>query len=174
MAICEFRVRNALYRVSPLLLLSILAFLPLSSCAGKKAVTDSPNPTLRTVAITAGEAPIVAEIARTEVERERGLMFRTGLEDGKGMLFIFEKDERLSFWMKNTRIPLSLAYISSDGTIRQIVELEPESLAPVQAERSVRYALEMPKLWFGRAGVKVGDLVRLADGGDIGSLAGFN
>jgi uncharacterized protein len=173
MALSEIRARKA-WHGSCLLLFPILFFLPLASCAGKKAVTDSPNPTLKTAAIMAGGAPVLAEIARTEVERERGLMFRTSLEDGKGMLFIFDQDERLSFWMKNTRIPLSLAYISSDGTIQQIVELEPESLAPVQAERSVRYALEAPKLWFGRAGVRVGDRVRLADGGDIRSLAGFN
>jgi uncharacterized membrane protein (UPF0127 family) len=152
----------------------LILALSLSACAGKKAVTDSPNPTLKTAALAAGSASVMAEIARTEVERERGLMFRTSLEDGKGMLFIFDRDERLSFWMKNTRIPLSLAYISSDGTIRQIVELEPESLASVQAERSVRYALEVPKLWFSRVGVVVGDRVRLADGGDIRSLGGFN
>jgi uncharacterized membrane protein (UPF0127 family) len=72
--------------------------------------------------------------------------------------------------MKNTRLPLSLAYISSDGSIRQIVDLEPQSLASVQAERSVRYALEVPRGWFGRAGVRVGDIVRLADGGELDGI----
>ncbi len=140
----------------------VAALLPsLQSCAGKKAVTDSPNPILKTALIKVGSAEVLAEIARTEVERERGLMFRTSLEDGKGMLFVFDKDEMLSFWMKNTLIPLSLAYIASDGTIRQIVELEPQSLQPIRADRSVRYALEMPKRWFERAGVRVGDRVDL-------------
>jgi hypothetical protein len=146
--------------VVSLILASLLLF-PLASCVDRRAVTDSPNPPLATSTIRVAKAHVVAEIARTEVERERGLMFRTSLEDGKGMLFIFEKDERLSFWMKNTRIPLSLAYIASDGTIRQIVDLEAESLATVQAERSVRYALEVPKGWFERAGVGVGDSVDL-------------
>jgi uncharacterized membrane protein (UPF0127 family) len=86
------------------------------------------------------------------------------------MLFIFDAVGDYPFWMKNTLIPLSLAYISSDGSIRQIVDLEPQSLASVQAERSVRYALEMPRGWFERAGVRVGDLVRLADGSGIGGL----
>jgi len=141
--------------------------LPLASCAGKKEATDSPNPKLATATITVGSARVVAEIARTEVERERGLMFRKSLADGEGMLFIFDKDEQLAFWMKNTLIPLSLAYVASDGTIRQIVDLQPESLASVQAERSVRYALEVPRGWFDRAGVRVGDRA------DFGSLRGI-
>jgi uncharacterized membrane protein (UPF0127 family) len=157
-------------RVSLLLACYLLFTLPLVSCAGKKSATDAPNPVLKTAAIEVGSAQVLAEIARTESERERGLMFRKSLGDGKGMLFIFDKDDRLAFWMKNTLIPLSLAYIASDGTIRQIVDLEPESLAPVQSERSVRYALEMPKGWFDRAGVGVGDLVRVAGGADLSGI----
>lgn len=147
-----------------------LALVVLSSCAAQKAVTDSPNPKLATLAMRIGNANLVAEIARTEVERERGLMFRKRLEDGKGMLFVFDKDDRLAFWMKNTLLPLSLAYISADGTIRQIVDLEPESLAAIQAERSVRYALEVPRGWFDRAGVRVGDVVSFADGVDLAGI----
>jgi len=144
------------------LLPALALILSLASCAAaKKAVTDSPNPTLAAVSIKVGSAQVLAEVARTEAQRERGLMFRTSLADGKGMIFIFDKDDLLAFWMKNTKLPLSLAYISSDGTIRQIVDLEPGSLASVEAERSVRYALEVPKGWFGRAGVKVGDKVEL-------------
>ena len=139
----------------------LVIVLPLASCAGKKELTDSPNPKLTTVSIKVGNAVVLAEVARTDGERQRGLMFRTSLEDGMGMIFVFDKDERLSFWMKNTVLPLSLAYIASDGTIRQMVDLEPQSLAGVQAERSVRYALEVPKGWFERAGVHVGDAVDL-------------
>ena len=112
--------------------------------------------------IKIGGAQVLAELARNETERERGLMYRKSLEDGQGMLFVFDSDQQLSFWMKNTIIPLSLAYISSDGTIRQIVDLVPQSLASVQADRSVRYALEVPQGWFDRAGVRVGDMVDLA------------
>jgi hypothetical protein len=138
----------------------LLAF-GLSSCADgkKKEVTDSPNPKLTTSSLLIGNARVVVEVASTENERERGLMFRSSLADGEGMLFVFDKDDILAFWMKNTKIPLSLAYISSDGTIRQIVDLEPESLASIPSERSVRYALEVPRGWFSRAGVKVGDKV---------------
>jgi uncharacterized membrane protein (UPF0127 family) len=100
------------------------------------------------------------EIARTEAERARGLMYRKSLNDGKGMLFVFEKDEILSFWMKNTLIPLSIAFIASDGRILEIRDMEPESLIPVKSSRSVRYALEVPRGWFDRAGVKPGDRFR--------------
>ena len=79
------------------------------------------------------------------------------------MLFVFDSDERLSFWMKNTLIPLSIAYIASDGTIREILDMEPHSLAPVPSQYSVRYALEVPKGWFSRAGVRVGDRVSIPE-----------
>jgi uncharacterized membrane protein (UPF0127 family) len=141
----------------------LLAALSLVSCsAQKKEVTDSPNPKLATSLLKVGSAEVLAEIAATAVERERGLMFRSSLADGAGMLFIFDKDEQLGFWMKNTKLPLSLAYISSNGAIRQIVDLEPHSLATVQSEFSVRYALEVPRGWFERAGVKVGDKLDLS------------
>jgi uncharacterized protein len=150
-----------LRRASCLLFACFLA-VGLSSCAPKaKAVTDSPNPKLVTTSIQIGGARLLAEVAATETERERGLMFRSSLAEGAGMLFVFDKDDKLNFWMKNTVLPLSLAYISSDGTIRQIVDLEPESLASVPSERSVRYALEVPRGWFSRAGVKVGDRMDL-------------
>jgi len=132
--------------------------LALAACAAQKG-----NPPLRTELLTVGPAQVVAEIARTPGERELGLMFRKELADGKGMLFVFESDERLSFWMKNTLMPLSIAYISSDGSIREILDMEPRSLAPVSSQYSVRYALEVPQGWFSRAGVRVVDRVVLPD-----------
>jgi hypothetical protein len=132
--------------------------LVLSACAAQKG-----NPPLRTERLAVGPAQVTAEIARTPGERELGLMFRKDLPDGTGMLFVFDADERLSFWMKNTIVPLSIAYISSDGTIREILDMEPQSLAPVPSQYSVRYALEVPRGWFSRAGVRVGDRVILPD-----------
>lgn len=102
-----------------------------------------------------------AEIAANDEDRARGLMFRDSLPEGEGMLFAFESDRRLSFWMKNTRVPLSIAFIVSDGRIVEIRDMEPLSLAAVESERSVRYALEVPRGWFSRAGVSVGDTVEL-------------
>jgi uncharacterized membrane protein (UPF0127 family) len=100
---------------------------------------------------------IKVEIAKTDEERSRGLMFRKSLADGEGMLFVFERDQPLSFWMKNTLIPLSIAYISSDGRIMEIRDMEPGNLDPVRSSRSVRYALEVPQGWFGRVNLGIGD-----------------
>jgi uncharacterized membrane protein (UPF0127 family) len=109
----------------------------------------------------AGAVTLKAEIARTEDERERGLMFRTSLADGRGMLFVFDRDQIMSFWMKNTQIPLSIAYIRSDGGILEIRNMRPLDESLVRSSRSVRYALEVPQGWFDRAGVKAGDRLLL-------------
>jgi uncharacterized membrane protein (UPF0127 family) len=104
-----------------------------------------------------GPVTLMAEIARTDTQRERGFMFRKEIKDGAGMIFIFERDQILSFWMKNTFVPLSIAFISRDGVILEIRDLEPENLRPVVSGRSCRYALEVPRGWFGRAGLGPGD-----------------
>ena len=104
---------------------------------------------------------ITAELAQTEAERTQGLMYRKNLPDGEGMLFIFDRDQQLSFWMKNTLIPLSIAFIASDGRIVDIKDMQPRDLNSVKSSRSVRYALEVPQGWFSRAGIKPGDLVKI-------------
>jgi uncharacterized membrane protein (UPF0127 family) len=104
---------------------------------------------------------IEAEIARTDTQRERGLMFRKELAGGKGMLFIFERDQIMSFWMKNTLIPLSIAFIASDGRIMELKDMQAESMRTINSSRSVRYALEVPQGWFSRAGIAAGDRVDL-------------
>lgn len=131
-----------------------------ASCSAQSANsqdTSKPNPRLKTVTLRAGAVEIKVEVAATELERTRGLMFRKSLADGQGMLFVFDTDQKVAFWMKNTSLPLSVAYIGSDGTIYQILDLVPFSEEPRSAERSVRYALEVPQGWFAKAGLKVGD-----------------
>ncbi len=103
----------------------------------------------------------MAEIAEKPEERNFGFMERKIISDGTGMLFIFEKDQILSFWMKNTPHPLSIAYIDSKGKIRDIFDMTPYSLASVVSTVSVRYALEVPQGWFDKVGIKKGDLVSL-------------
>ena len=142
-------------------IVSLVLFVLLISCSGNAGATDKPNPTLKTVELKIGSSVVKAEVAVTEQERNRGLMFRKNLADGKGMLFVFDKDARVSFWMKNTSLPLSLAYIASDGEITQILELTPFSQEARPSERSIRYALEVPKGWFAAHDIVVGDKVEI-------------
>jgi len=106
-------------------------------------------------------AAVKAEMAVTKEERNNGLMFRKKLPDGEGMLFVFESDQVLTFWMKNTSIPLSIAYIAHDGKIIDIKDMIPHDTSSVISSRSVRYALEVPQGWYSHAGVRVGDLVKI-------------
>ncbi len=124
------------------------------------------NPKLKTktlsIATASGATVIVeAEIADKPDTREKGLMFRKNIPDGTGMLFVFEEDRVLRFWMKNTPSPLSIAYIDWKGEIKDILDMKPFDLSDVCASGYVRYALEVPQGWFGRAGVKVGDKLDL-------------
>ncbi len=136
-------------------LLCGLFIFSLASCSAQKLEIReiTVNRDGQTVAV------VKAEIARTAEERAKGLMFRSRLDDGNGMLFIFETDQVLSFWMKNTLIPLSIAYIAYDGRIIDIKDMYPRDETSVTSSRSARYALEVPQGWFSKAGVQEGDVV---------------
>ncbi|MDR2964172.1 MAG: DUF192 domain-containing protein [Treponema sp.] len=108
-------------------------------------------------------AVVKAEMAITQEERRQGLMYREKLPDGEGMFFVFENDHILSFWMLNTSIPLSIAFITNNGSIIEIRELYPHDENSVFSSRPARYALEVPQGWFVRAGVKIGDRIRVED-----------
>jgi uncharacterized membrane protein (UPF0127 family) len=147
------------FRVKAVLVLFAFVFLCCSAAAcGPKKLAAREFPIERNgVQI----ALIKAEIARTQEERGKGLMYRKKLPDGEGMLFVFEKDDVQSFWMKNTLIPLSIAFIAYDGRIIEIKDMQPGSLNSVLSSRSVRYALEVPQGWFSRVGVRSGDVLRI-------------
>ena len=104
---------------------------------------------------------LTVELAKTEKQRATGFMFRKNIPEGTVMLFVFQRDERLSFWMKDTPTPLSIAYISATGEIRAIFDMKPFSKESVQSPISVRYALEVPQGWFDKVGIKIGDFLNL-------------
>ena len=105
--------------------------------------------------------PITVELARSVRELTKGYMGRKNIPEGTGMLFIFKKDEKLSFWMKNTPTALSIAFISSTGEIREIRDMTPFSLASVESSYSVRYALEVPQGWFAKNNIGRGSTIQL-------------
>jgi uncharacterized protein len=113
------------------------------------------------VPLMVNEKKIKAEVARTEDEKSRGLMFRERLEPDEGMLFIYEREEFLSFWMKNTPLPLSIAFLDRNGRIVDLQDMEPFNLRTHTSVRPAKYALEMNRKWFQKNGVKLGDVIRM-------------
>ncbi|MEN3950214.1 DUF192 domain-containing protein [Iodidimonas sp. SYSU 1G8] len=108
-----------------------------------------------------GDVALSVQVADTDAARQTGLMFRTEMPEREGMLFIFPELARVSFWMKNTYIPLDLLFIGDDGTILQITrETEPFSLAPIPSERPARAVLEINGGASARLGIAVGDRLR--------------
>lgn len=133
-----------------ILLLLLVGFAPLSC---------SKNSDLQTQVIRINQWEVTVETADTLESQEKGLMGRESLDENRGMLFVYERDAKKSFWMKNTTIPLSIAYIAADGTIREIYDMEPLSTRTVDSRYSVRYALEVNQGAFDRHGIKAGDKV---------------
>ena len=121
---------------------------------------------LRTVTIGASSGEKVevrVEIADSDSERARGLMHRTALAENRGMLFVFRSEERLSFWMKDTLIPLSIAFMDSEGRIVDIQDMKPLDDDPPSyvSARPAQYALEVNQGFFEERGVEVGDRAEL-------------
>lgn len=137
--------------------LSIILFLillPLFS-----ANLKLPKTTLNIRTVNLEEIPVKVEIAKTPEQRNHGFMERKNIPEGTGMIFIFDRDQILSFWMKNTPHPLSIAYIDSNGIIRDIFDMTPFSLSSIVSSCSVRYALEVPQGWFKKNNINPGDRV---------------
>ena len=103
--------------------------------------------------------PLKLEIPTTPAEFQLGLMFRENLDENCGMLFVFNEEGEKSFHMKNTTIPLDIAFINKDGIIESIKELVPLRTGYVYSEADVLYALEVNKGWFAENNVKVGDKI---------------
>jgi uncharacterized membrane protein (UPF0127 family) len=113
----------------------------------------------------AGEQRVRVEIARSEAERQRGLMYRQSLEPGRGMIFLWDRPERLKFWMKNTYIPLDMIFIASDKHVVYVEEnaepLTTGTRGPDDADS--QYVLEVPGGWARTHGIERGVLVRFVD-----------
>lgn len=126
---------------------------------GFSTISCSKNNDLQTQVLRINQWEITVEIADTQETQEKGLMWRESMAEDHGMLFVYDRDSKKSFWMKNTKIPLSIAYIAADGTIREIYDMEPLSTRIVDSRYSVRYALEVNQGAFERHGIKTGDKI---------------
>ena len=137
-----------------------LAVVLLLGLAGFTATAQNGPQQLPAIRLTAGIHNIEAEVARTAREREIGLMFRTALGANAGMLFVFEQPGQQCFWMKNTLLPLSVAFVDDDGSIVNIDSMKPQTLDSHCSAKPVRYVLEMNEGWFSKRGIKAGTKLR--------------
>lgn len=109
--------------------------------------------------LTAGMYVIKAEVAANEAAREQGLMFRQHMAQNEGMVFLFGAPAGVCMWMKNTLIPLSVAFMDADGKIVNIEDMKPQTLESHCAKRPVYYALEMNEGWFKQRNIKPGSTI---------------
>lgn len=124
------------------------------------------QPRLPTLSLWVGAHELTAEVARRPVEIATGMMFRTNLVENEGMLFVFSRPSQVAFYMRNTLVPLSAAYIGPDGAILEIHDLQPRDETPVPATSDrVQYVLEVNQGWFQRHGISPGAVLRTPYGG---------
>ena len=124
--------------------------------AGPALAQDAPQMDLPRVQLTAGMHRIDAQVAQTPDQRSIGLMFRKDMPHHEGMLFVFEQPSGLCFWMKNTLLPLTAAFVADDGTIVNLADMKPQTTDSHCASKPVRYVLEMNQGWFAKRGFKAG------------------
>lgn len=133
-----------------------LAGLALLSCSAHAQTGPQKLPTTQ---LTAGMHLIRAEVADDDLERQIGLMHRPSMGANDGMVFVFERPEVQCFWMRNTLIPLSAAFIDDSGTIVNIEDMKPQTEDSHCSKKPVRFVLEMNKGWFEKRGLKAGSVI---------------
>lgn len=124
------------------------------------ALAQSQPQRLPTLTLSAGMHLIKAELALTPEQHQIGLMHRTSMGTHEGMLFVFDRPGQQCFWMKNTLIPLQIAFLADDGTVVNLAEMKPQSLDSHCSTRPVRFVLEMNTGWFSKRGIKPGTQLR--------------
>ena len=133
-------------------------------CAFGALLLTAPMPAwtkeLPAVALTIGTQKLTAEVAATPAEMATGLMNRFSLKPDHGMLFVYERPEPLSFWMRNTYVALSIAFIGADGRILNIEDMQPQTDDSHWSKGAAQYALEMKKGWFAKRGIVAGASVK--------------
>jgi hypothetical protein len=140
---------------------SFLALLGVALAAPVPAATMQ----LPTRTITIGKQKLVVEVVDTPEQRATGLMNRFSLQADRGMLFVFDKPQPLAFWMKNTYIPLSIAFLDASGTIINIEDMRPQDESTHWSQANALYAIEVKQGWFAAKGIGPGEKVSGLPGG---------
>jgi len=134
----------------------VLLTLLLSGLAFSTLAQDAPQTNLTRIKLQAGMFQIDTQVAQTPEQRSIGLMFRKEMPQHEGMLFVFEQPATQCFWMKNTLLPLTAAFVSDDGTIVNLADMKPQTTDSHCSEKPVRFVLEMNQGWFAKKGLKAG------------------
>jgi len=138
-------------------------FLALSAALLTFAQAQEPQSNLQRTKLSAGMYQIDVQIAQTPEQRQIGLMFRKEMPQAEGMIFVFEQPATQCFWMKNTLLPLTAAFVADDGRIVNLVDMKPMSEDSHCSKEPVRFVLEMNQGWFSRKNIKEGSKL----GGDL-------
>lgn len=117
---------------------------------------ETPQTQLQRITLSAGIHQIDTQVALTPEQHQIGLMFRTEMPQNEGMIFVFPAPSKQCFWMKNTVLPLTAAFIADDGTIVNLEDMKPQTTESHCSLRPVRYVLEMNQGWFAKKGIKAG------------------
>lgn len=146
-------------RISVLLFAAVIAF-SLALSQGIACAKDPQAPRLKKILV--GKTPLWVEVAETLEKQERGLMFRRSMPDNEGMLFVYKEPIEMSFWMRNTFIPLDIAFIGADGVILNIHQARPlDESVLYRSAGAAKYVIETNQGWFSRHGIGPGDRVSL-------------
>jgi uncharacterized protein len=120
---------------------------------------EEPQMNLQRAQLTIGMHQIDAQLALTPQQRQIGLMWRKSMPQHEGMLFVFEQPSKQCFWMKNTFLPLTAAFVEDDGTIVNLADMKPQTTEPHCSAKPVRYVLEMNQGWFAKKNIKAGSKI---------------
>ena len=139
--------------VRPTLICALASWLWLVSVAHAQ---PAPQTELPRTTLSAGMHLIQVQLATTQEQRATGLMHRRDMPTNEGMLFVFEQPAGQCFWMKNTLLPLTAAFVADDGTIVNLADMQPQTTDAHCSTRPVRYVLEMHQGWFAKRGIQAG------------------
>ena len=132
-------------------------YLSLAFCwSGHAWAQETPQTQLQRITLSAGIHQMDIQVAMTPEQHQIGLMYRADMPQGEGMLFVFPNPSKQCFWMKNTLLPLTAAFIADDGTIVNLEDMKPQTTDSHCSLKPVRYVLEMNQGWFGKKGLQPG------------------
>ena len=139
---------------------TVLSALLALAVAGHARAQDAAQPRLPSISLTAGMHLIKAEVAQTPTEQMLGLMHRTSMGANEGMLFVYDEPRQQCFWMRNTLLPLTIAFVDDEGRIVNLADMQPRSEQSHCSAKPVRFALEMHQGWFAKRGIRAGFRLR--------------